>query len=359
MAGTIYGIGRTYWGARDKHPDGSFVTTEWFIFLGLPVYPIRALRIWFVEKTCSWGICSRHYLIKGEEPLDLGNVLLTYFVTYLSVAVGIALFIASWTPRFFLLGGPLVGLVGLIAPYFIVHWLFLGAAELGLTKRGQQRTASFSMMRNKWKATSSFYKWFLVAVGIVGLVVLFYSGGSTEGQQGLSEAQYYPTNTQVIGGRQESGLSGTEKASATPVVVAGCVTADKLNVRAGPGTTYQVVGYLSRDDCVIFVEKNTDGSWVRFSTGWVSARYISATGSTVSISDLPVSRSYKSPSGNAQPSGNVQRAVCACSSNIYDCKDFPSQEAAQACYQYCLSVTGEDVHWLDDDGDGIACEYNP
>lgn len=50
---------------------------------------------------------------------------------------------------------------------------------------------------------------------------------------------------------------------------------------------------------------------------------------------------------------------CICSYNAYDCPDFPTQAAAQACYEYCLRKVGYDVHWLDDDGDGVACEWNP
>lgn len=50
---------------------------------------------------------------------------------------------------------------------------------------------------------------------------------------------------------------------------------------------------------------------------------------------------------------------CDCAANHYDCEDFSTQGAAQACYEYCLRITGYDVHWLDGDGDGIACEWDP
>lgn len=60
-----------------------------------------------------------------------------------------------------------------------------------------------------------------------------------------------------------------------------------------------------------------------------------------------------------QPSNSGNSATCTCSYNSYDCGDFPSQQDAQACYNYCMSKIGSDIHWLDDDGDGQACEYNP
>ena len=39
-----------------------------------------------------------------------------------------------------------------------------------------------------------------------------------------------------------------------------------------------------------------------------------------------------------------------------DCKDFTSQEAAQQVYE---SYLPNDVHGLDADNDGLACEWNP
>jgi len=51
--------------------------------------------------------------------------------------------------------------------------------------------------------------------------------------------------------------------------------------------------------------------------------------------------------------------VCDCSHNRYNCKDFPTQAAAQACFEYCWQMRGFDVHRLDGDNDGIACESLP
>ncbi len=51
-----------------------------------------------------------------------------------------------------------------------------------------------------------------------------------------------------------------------------------------------------------------------------------------------------------------QGAVCDCSGNIYDCANFGSQTSAQTCYNYCQQQGAGDVHHLDLDYDGIACE---
>lgn len=47
-----------------------------------------------------------------------------------------------------------------------------------------------------------------------------------------------------------------------------------------------------------------------------------------------------------------------CSANIYNCKDFATQKAAQEVYEACLAQAGKDVHDLDRDKDGKACEEN-
>ncbi len=53
----------------------------------------------------------------------------------------------------------------------------------------------------------------------------------------------------------------------------------------------------------------------------------------------------------ALPSGCV-----TCNKNAHDCSDFKSQRQAQACYDTCMDLTGDDVHHLDGGGDGIVCE---
>lgn len=52
-------------------------------------------------------------------------------------------------------------------------------------------------------------------------------------------------------------------------------------------------------------------------------------------------------------------AVCDCSGNLYNCSDFSTQHQAQACYNYCVAGGCGDVHRLDADGDGTACESLP
>ncbi len=57
-----------------------------------------------------------------------------------------------------------------------------------------------------------------------------------------------------------------------------------------------------------------------------------------------------------QPSTPAPTEGINCSGEMYDCPDFTVQEEAQYVYEYCLKATGKDVHGLDGDDDGIACE---
>jgi len=47
-----------------------------------------------------------------------------------------------------------------------------------------------------------------------------------------------------------------------------------------------------------------------------------------------------------------------CSYNAYNCSDFSTHASAQAVYSYCFKSAG-DIHILDGDGDGQACESLP
>jgi endonuclease YncB( thermonuclease family) len=54
-----------------------------------------------------------------------------------------------------------------------------------------------------------------------------------------------------------------------------------------------------------------------------------------------------------------QAGVCDCDRNLYDCRDFDRQREAQACFNFCMEKTGQDVHNLDGGGDGRVCESLP
>lgn len=51
-------------------------------------------------------------------------------------------------------------------------------------------------------------------------------------------------------------------------------------------------------------------------------------------------------------------APCSCTRNTYDCSDFTTQVQAQACFDQCFPSKG-DIHFLDGNEDGQACETLP
>ncbi|MBL8062562.1 MAG: excalibur calcium-binding domain-containing protein [Anaerolineales bacterium] len=50
---------------------------------------------------------------------------------------------------------------------------------------------------------------------------------------------------------------------------------------------------------------------------------------------------------------------CSCSSDTLNCSDFSTHESAQSCFDHCISVGAGDIHRLDEDNDGVACEGLP
>lgn len=48
-----------------------------------------------------------------------------------------------------------------------------------------------------------------------------------------------------------------------------------------------------------------------------------------------------------------------CSADTYNCSDFDTQAEAQSCFDYCMEQVGYDVHGLDADNNGVACEALP
>lgn len=59
---------------------------------------------------------------------------------------------------------------------------------------------------------------------------------------------------------------------------------------------------------------------------------------------------------NEQPVNEEPTTGYICSSNTYNCTDFSNQSDAQKVYDYCNAQIGIDIHKLDGDNNGLACE---
>ena len=49
--------------------------------------------------------------------------------------------------------------------------------------------------------------------------------------------------------------------------------------------------------------------------------------------------------------------VCSCRIDRYNCDDFKTRQEAREKYECCMQKVGYDVHNLDGDSDGLACEW--
>jgi len=71
-------------------------------------------------------------------------------------------------------------------------------------------------------------------------------------------------------------------------------------------------------------------------------------------SEIPSWEATPSPDFEEDTSFDSQDIIC--DYNAYNCADFSTQSEAQALYETCGS---SDIHWLDGDDDGVACESLP
>jgi hypothetical protein len=79
MPFTFNGIGTSNYGARDFQPDGSYVTTEWFVFVYVPVIPFRSQRIVPNGKNKNYVVyASSGYSILEKTGINVTQVLSVY-----------------------------------------------------------------------------------------------------------------------------------------------------------------------------------------------------------------------------------------------------------------------------------------
>lgn len=97
-----------------------------------------------------------------------------------------------------------------------------------------------------------------------------------------------------------------QSATPTPAGPTGVVQ-QKLNVRSGPGTSYDSLGMLAAGSVVVLTGKNTAASWLQIEYpsapgghGWVTATYVQVT----DTANLPVLDEYGNPIPSGAPAGS-------------------------------------------------------
>ena len=86
MPYSFNGIGTTYFGRREKEPDGSYITTEWISFLWCPLIPFRSFRVKPTGETDGiylgvYMSSKEGYLVR-RVPLNLRQVSNVYLALY-------------------------------------------------------------------------------------------------------------------------------------------------------------------------------------------------------------------------------------------------------------------------------------
>lgn len=76
------------------------------------------------------------------------------------------------------------------------------------------------------------------------------------------------------------------------------------------------------------------------------------------LCDLPVNTAVITPVASLVPKSTSVSGKYDCSGNIYNCTDFSTHAEAQVAYDAC-GGSSNDIHRLDSDKDGLACESLP
>lgn len=139
--------------------------------------------------------------------------------------------------------------------------------------------------------------------------------------------------------------------TAQPNSLTACVNVSRLNVRMGPGLEHGARKSIPKGTCVELIGRNKTADWVQQKDGWMYANMLDIQGR---VDSLPVTDTSTSSVPVV-----TQQYSCSCSGNIFNCSDFSTQASAQRCYATCIQLGYGDIHWLDDDNDGIACELLP
>jgi hypothetical protein len=122
----------------------------------------------------------------------------------------------------------------------------------------------------------------------------------------------------------------------------------------------------------------TEGTWYLLVTGmWIPGAAVNnapltmplvfptitpvpTTTPTITPTPLPTATLVGSPTATATPT-SLNQAVCDCSGDNLDCLGniFANRAQAQQCFEYCFRQTGKDIHLLDPNVNGMACENLP
>jgi len=127
----VHGIGLTTYGQRDFWPDGSFVTTEWFVLAWVPLIPICSKRVSYTrESDYATYDANGGFYVYETMAVDRRQALFTY--VWLICVLGPIIVGTTFSETFGRLfgdedraGAVCLGTsaVAFIFPYFLRRWV--------------------------------------------------------------------------------------------------------------------------------------------------------------------------------------------------------------------------------------------
>jgi uncharacterized protein YraI/predicted Ser/Thr protein kinase len=136
----------------------------------------------------------------------------------------------------------------------------------------------------------------LVVVAVIAAIVVLALGGGKKGQKVVElptatdtvtptdTLTFTPAPTDTSTATFTPAPTDTLVPTSTPRITTATILVERANVRSGPGTTFDVIGSLARDDEAIVVGISEDGGWYQVAvggvigTGWVSAETVRISG---------------------------------------------------------------------------------
>jgi hypothetical protein len=129
MAFILHGTGTMEYGERDYWPDGSFVTTEWFVVAYVPIAPIISKRISYTRNSDYATYDASGYFVYETLPLDRKQVVSVYG-WFAAIFAPFIVLVTFWDLLAKLLGDEdraaglclLCAAIAFVSPYFLRRW---------------------------------------------------------------------------------------------------------------------------------------------------------------------------------------------------------------------------------------------
>jgi hypothetical protein len=157
-----------------------------------------------------------------------------------------------------------------------------------------------------------------------------------------------------------AGLPVTAQPTPTPAP-AGPVANTTATVHGSPSPDSDVVITAQPGQPLVVTGQDASGQWLQLASGyWIAAAAVDnvPAGLPVTAVVVEAAEPTATPSWQREERGIIFTSECPCDQgDALNCSDFGIALDGQACYLRCMDLASRDVHDLDRDKDGSACEW--